>query len=62
MRDHPGHGVNILGGTWGVKLVKPEIRQNCHRSMENLRNHKRMYYAHRKYYDLDQQALTLYFW
>lgn len=27
MRDHPYHGVAILGGTWGVKLSNSKVRQ-----------------------------------
>ena len=27
MRDHIGHGTEILGGMWGVKLNNPDIRK-----------------------------------
>ena len=26
MRDHPWHGVPMMGGTWGTKLDSPDIR------------------------------------
>ena len=29
MRDHPWHGVSIMGGGWGSKLDTKERRQRC---------------------------------
>ncbi len=52
----------ILGGMWGAKLDKPEVRRKFEDTMDSLSNDKRIFYAHRKHYGPDQKALKKYFW
>ena len=61
MRDHPQHDIQILGGTWGIKLVKPEIRQKMSLSIRKMFG-KDEFYASREHSGPDQKILKRIVW
>jgi len=61
MRDHPQHDIQILGGTWGIKLVKPEIRQKMSLSIRKMFG-KDEFYASREHSGPDQKILKHIVW
>ena len=61
MRDHPYHGVAILGGTWGVKLERPEVRQAFSRSFVKMAKDPRST-SPRDRAGPDQTLLKRYIW
>ena len=61
MRDHPQHEVPILGGTWGIKLLKPEIREKMSSSIWTMFR-KDLFYASRDRSGPDQQLLRRIVW
>ena len=61
MRDHPEHGTVILGGTWGIKLQNPEIRQKMKETFNNMMNDE-YYTAPRTAYGADQKLIANHIW
>ena len=61
LRDHPQHGIHILGGTWGVKLTKPTIRKSMVNAMKRMFKHPK-FYAPRDKAGPDQDMLSRYIW
>jgi hypothetical protein len=62
MRDHPNHATAVMGGTWGVKLVNPEVRQNFGKSFKKMFKEKEIVYASRETAGWDQTALKHHVW
>ena len=60
-RDHPYHGVVILGGTWGVKLNDSVIRKQFKHSFD-LMFRDPLFYSSRKNGGTDQTMLKKYVW
>ena len=61
MRDHPHHGVAILGGTWGVKLERPKVREAFSRSFVKMAKDRRSVSPRNKA-GPDQSLLKDYIW
>ena len=61
MRDHPAHDVPMLGGTWGAKLDRKEIRNNFSKSISDLYR-SNLFTASQEEPAHDQQALRRFFW
>ena len=61
MRDHPNHGVFVLGGMWGVKLNNEKIRQNMEKSFHKGFGEK-IFYANRYGKQPDQEFLSWFVW
>ena len=55
MRDHPAHGIEILGSGWGVRLgpQRSEVRR-VFREAWRTASHDTMFWAARKAYGPDQ--------
>jgi hypothetical protein len=62
MRDHPNHGVAILGGTWGVKLTRPEIRQKFEKSFNDMFDDTKEMFGSRSESQHDQNLLKTHIW
>ena len=60
MRDHPWHGVEILGGLWGVKLWMPETRENMMGSYMQMMMNSTDAYLPRTTRGVDQTLLSRY--
>ena len=61
MRDHPNHGVFVLGGMWGVKLSNEKVRQNMEKSFHKGFGEK-IFFADRIEKQPDQEFLTWFIW
>ena len=61
MRDHPNHGVFVLGGMWGVKLINEKIRQFMEKSFDEGFDAK-IFYANRYGKQPDQDFLSRFIW
>ena len=61
MRDHPNHGVFVLGGMWGVKLNNEKNRQNMEKSFHEGFGAK-IFYANRYGKQPDQEFLSRFIW
>ena len=61
IRDHPHHDIQILGGTWGIKLIKSEVRSNMTNAMKRMFKHYK-FLAPRDKAGPDQEMLKRYVW
>ena len=61
MRDHPYHGVAILGGTWGVKLNDSKVRRAMEKSFTKMRRDPKSRSPRTKA-GPDQTLLSRYIW
>jgi len=63
MRDHPQHDAKILGGAWGVKLTKEEVRLKWRNAWKKaLQNGDGPMWKPRNINDADQDFLNKYVW
>ena len=62
MRDHPNHGVPILGGTWGTKLELDSIVRKQFNNSFNKMFQDPLFYASRRKAGPDQTLLKKYVW
>ena len=62
MRDNPHHGAVLLGGTWGAKLVHPQIRKGFEEAFKKMSSDRSDYYAPRTKAGHDQNILKKYIW
>jgi len=61
MRDHPLHDVPILGGMWGAKLEKPNVKEHFKMAFDDIL--KSSYSsAPRSEKGADQSALKYFVW
>ena len=61
MRDHPGHGIPIMGGTWGAKLLRKTIRRKFSTSFSDL-SLSELFNASQTERSHDQDALKRFVW
>ena len=61
MRDHPDHGVQMLGGTWGAKLDQQFVRENFNNSFRKMFKDP-IFYTSRRKGGSDQTILKKYVW
>jgi len=61
MRDHPAHYAPMLGGTWGAKLDRKEIRTNFSKSISDLYR-SNLFTASQEESGHDQTALWKFIW
>ena len=61
MRDHPHHRISILGGLWGIKLQKSNIREKFSKSFNDLLLDP-LVNSTRIKHGPDQTALDKYIW
>ena len=61
MRDHPDHGVPMLGSAWGTKLNVEGVRQKWENSWEKA-FHKRYLWARKDAWGPDQNFLENFIW
>lgn len=59
MRDHPGHSIGILGGTWAVNLNRSQIRSQMLESFKSILKDKLAFHP-RNRSGPDQTLLTRY--
>ena len=61
MRDHPDHGVQMLGGTWGAKLDQQFVREDFNNSFRKMFKDP-IFYTSRRTGGSDQTILKKYVW
>ena len=61
MRDHVQHNIPIMGGMWGAKLHRTQIREKFEKTFSKL-SHSNHFYAPQNERSHDQEALRLFVW